>query len=193
MPGTGIHLLVAHEMDPDASGAFYFGSFAPDYEQERAPKDIIHLRNEENRLAALSALRDSVDMRDDFTRGWILHLFTDLLWDESLLAQYRREYTGGDMGRDDWFYPYREELGLATSYLYRQATWMDAVMARVRAVDVCAIQTSLPAAADRLEWWQNRTCAKYSATEPGGHLGYYTLDMLNTFAVWTAAEWKSWV
>ena len=192
MPGTGIHLLVAHAIEPDASGAFFFGSFAPDYEQERAPKDAIHLRKEPDRLAALTTLRDGLDMRDDFTRGWVLHLFTDLLWDESLLAQYRRAYTGGDDTRGDWFYPYREELGLTTSYLYRQAPWMDVVMRCVRAVNVRAIQAGLPVDKDKLEWWRNRTCLKHSETEPGVRLGYYTLDMLNDFAARTAKEWRVW-
>jgi len=192
MPGTGIHLLVAHTVEPDASGTFFFGSFAPDYEQERVPKDAIHLRKEPDRLAALTALRDSLDMRDDFARGWVLHLFTDLLWDNSLLAQYRREYTGGDESRNDWFLPYREELGLTTRYLYRQAPWMEAVMARVHTVDVRAIDTVLPAGADGLAWWQNHTYTKYSGTEPDGQLGYYTLDMLNAFAARAAAEWERW-
>jgi len=192
MPGTGIHLLIAHALAPDASGMFFFGSYAPDFEQERVPKNRIHLRDEANRLEALTALRDSVDMEDDFARGWILHLFTDLLWDESLLAQYRYDYTSGDESREDWFFPYRAEIGLTTGYLYNSQPWMDDVHAKTRAAGIAALRTSLPVDMEKLLWWKERVHQKYTDRTMDVALHYYTMPMLNAFTERVTKAWREW-
>ena len=193
MPSTGIHLLVGYELNPHAPDAFWVGCFAPDHIEERAPKTKIHLRDVPDRLAALTALRDSVHMADPFERDWVLHLFTDRLWDEGLLAQYKNEYTGNDDSRDDWFLPYRSELGITTDYLYGHMPWMREVQSRIQAVDVSAIQTDLPVDKGMLDAFRMHIGERFAHCSRDIQTGYYSMDVMRTFAKETATAFRDWM
>jgi len=74
MPSTGIHLLVAHSIEPEAQNLFWIGNFAPDYTNDRELKDKIHLRDTRDRWNSLEKLYLDIDKNNIFNIGWFLHL-----------------------------------------------------------------------------------------------------------------------
>jgi hypothetical protein len=67
---------------------------------------------------ALSQFAKSIEKNERFSEGILLHLFVDWKWDEDLRQQYIRNY-----GFDDWFLPYRSEIGLLSAQLYHYYGW----------------------------------------------------------------------
>ena len=192
MPGTGIHFMVGYAVEPDAADAFWLGCFAPDYTEDRALKDRIHFRDTEDRMAALTALRKRVDMKDSFERGWILHLFADMLWDASLLARFRNDYKGDDKENGGWFWPYRNELGLTTCYIYNHMPWAQRVWAQLDAVDVARIDTVLLVVLDELAQKRDGLVKNYRGSDTAVRPAYYAPETLTKFAQDTANAFRTW-
>lgn len=132
MPSISVHLLAASrllDIYPAAAPpcfsvgdrqAFFAGSIAPDSVSDREPKDLMHLRVYPNRAKALENLYKThrkLYQNDSFAAGCFFHLYTDFLWDNTALASYKRDYTGG--GENGWFLPYRAEIGVLSALLYR--------------------------------------------------------------------------
>lgn len=69
MPSTMIHLLIAHELRPDAEDLFWVGNFAPDYTNDRLLKDAIHFRNSSDCWEALNQLKSIIDSKNPFEAG----------------------------------------------------------------------------------------------------------------------------
>jgi len=192
MPSTGIHLLVGYKFNPAACDAFWLGCFAPDYTNDRTRKDHIHLRDTDDRPAGLCALRATADMSDPFALGWLLHLFTDMRWDASLLAQYREAYLGTDAENGGWFLPYRHEIGLASYYIYHHMPWSSSVWAQINTAD-CTKQTNLPISAAELACYRDRVAQKHGESDPAAAPAYYASDVLQRFACDTAAAFRAWM
>ena len=192
VPGTGIHFMVGYELESDAEDAFWLGCFAPDYAENRALKDKIHFRDAENRLAALTMLRDAVDMSDPFERGWVLHLFADMRWDVSLLKQFREDYIGAAEDDGGWFWAYREELGRTTCYIYNHMPWVQWVWMQLEAVDIARIGTTLPVVLEELEQKRDRLVDMYRGSDAMVRPEYYDAKMLAGFARDTAEAFRAW-
>jgi len=116
MPDTMTHLLVARKVSQNASLSFYIGSVAPDAVKDRTEKDISHFRNTPNRGATLKELALKVN-GNDYLRGFVLHLFTDWKWDETIIAGFAKKEGDG------WFEKYRDELSKAASYAFHSTEW----------------------------------------------------------------------
>lgn len=121
MPSALIHLLTGRNFKRDAGIPFFVGNVAPDCVSEREIKDHTHLRDRTDRQAALTELRDSMDLDDEYQLGALLHLYTDMLWDSGPQKAYKDAYP--EVSGNDWFKPYRYEISLASSYLFHNTEW----------------------------------------------------------------------
>jgi len=113
MPSALIHLVTGKKFLPDAGAAFLVGTLAPDCIKERQEKDLLHFRLSEDRRADLLSLLKRYGTKDEFLLGVILHLYTDLCWDEGPQTKHKNSYTG-----ETWFKDYRQEINLASCYIY---------------------------------------------------------------------------
>lgn len=120
MPSAMIHLLAARKYNENGSTAFFIGNLAPDSVEERVLKDKIHFRDQADRMQALEDFAKTLDLRDEFCIGYVLHLFLDLLWDQGPQAEHRRTFQDP---RESWFLTYREEIARATRSLYQILEW----------------------------------------------------------------------
>lgn len=120
MPSALIHLLTGRYFKPDGSIPFFVGTVAPDCVGEREIKDHTHLRDRSDRHEAIVELKNSMDLNDDYQLGALLHLYTDMLWDEGLQKEYKDSYPEPD---NAWFRPYRNEISLASSYIFHRSDW----------------------------------------------------------------------
>ncbi len=128
MPGSMIHLLMAHKVNPEGSTLFYAGNLAPDAVGNRRDKDITHFRDLPDRSEALAALALHTPPSDDFAEGILLHLYTDWRWD--ILARDEFIKTAGC----DWFPKYRKEISLSSWYAFHHTDWAKDLWERM---DLC--------------------------------------------------------
>ena len=118
MPSMMVHLLTATKVCPDAPALFWLGNVAPDAIGSREEKDKSHFRTIPNRIDALRDLALSISGENPFSEGVLLHLYLDLRWDIEAYQNFAVAYTG-----EDWFRAYRNEIALASAWLFHHATW----------------------------------------------------------------------
>jgi hypothetical protein len=121
MSSAMVHLSCAKEYDFNGSTLFYTGNIAPDLLSTREAKDVTHFRNipPERRMDALLHFAETLCPDDPFHKGILMHLFLDLHWDREGYEPYRRAHDR----EEGWFYRYRQEIFLASAYLYHHTPW----------------------------------------------------------------------
>jgi len=125
-----IHLLTAFKVNPNASLLFYIGNIAPDAVVNWQEKEVKHLRNLQDRTAAMRNLAIHTDKSKDFDEGMLLHLFLDWKWDISVKKEFIKK-TG-----ENWFATYRYELGLASNFAFHYTEWSEKIWQQM---DLCDI------------------------------------------------------
>ena len=189
MPAAMIHLLTARDYDPAGDARWLLGNIAPDHAFDRAYKDAIHLRDAADRPAALAALRGKLDLTDSYSLGWLLHLFTDLKWDESYLADYRAAHEG----EENWFRGYHRELHAAGYALYHRYDWAEKACAGILAVDLATLPPSLPGDAEQIETFRTILMEKTRESEADIHSDVFPAETVEQFAAETAAAFRAWM
>lgn len=192
MPSTMIHLLVAHEINPEALDLFWVGNFAPDYTNDRQIKDEIHLRNSSNRMQALSQLRNKIDGSNPFEAGWLLHLFVDACWDEVMLPAFQQKYENKSTDQQ-WFFKYRDEIGLASYYLYHHMNWAPQIWAQIKNADLSSISSVLPITQQENEYYRDRVYSRHAQSNSDSLSSEYDEERLLTFTYETAYKFWEWL
>lgn len=189
MPAAMIHLLTAREYLPEGDAPFLLGCIAPDYAFERSFKDSIHLRDRTDRMTALNELRKAVDPGDSFTLGWLLHLFTDLRWDGSHLADYRAAHEQ----EAEWFSGYHRELHAAGYQLYHRYPWAEPANAAILTVDLSKLPDTLPADAAGIELFRSILIEKTRESAADIASEAFPPALTEAFAQETAAAFRAWM
>ena len=189
MPAAMIHMLTARDYDPQGDARYLLGSIAPDHAFDRAFKDAIHLRDVPDRQAALSALREKLDTADSYSLGWLLHLFTDMKWDESFLADYRAAHEG----EENWFRGYHKELHSAGYALYHRYEWADKACGDILKVDLASLPPALPGDPAQIEEFRTILMEKTRESDPGICSRVFPVELVEPFAEETAAAFRRWL
>lgn len=191
MPSAMIHLLIAHEVDPNGPDLFWFGNFAPDYTDYRPLKDHIHFRNAANRLEALRQFKDTIDMENPFEAGWLLHLFADACWDTLEVSAFQQKY-GEALGSPQWFLKYREEINLASFYLYHHIYWAPHVWDQILRADLTAIPSRLPLTQEESDSFRTRVHKRHFESDKGSISLEYDDQKIFDFVRNTAQKYLQW-
>lgn len=120
MPCAMMHLMCAKLYNENADIGFYIGNLAPDCIDVRDFKDKNHLRiyKGADRKAKLLELADKLDLNDPYEFGVLMHLYTDMCWDEGPMAEHKKSYKG-----DSWFIDYRQEIRYISKFMYKHIPW----------------------------------------------------------------------
>jgi len=116
MPTYFIHLSVAKKVNPNAGLDFFIGNLAPD-SVSGEDKAINHFRNKPDMELSLKKFAKTIDMTNDYLKGFLLHLFVDWKWDNSILADFAK------IEGDGWYKKYYYEGGLIESYGHHNSKW----------------------------------------------------------------------
>lgn len=184
MPSPMIHLLTARRLELWGDPLFMLGSIAPDYCSERKEKDRIHLRDEKDRPEAIRRLRDASDIGDPFTAGWILHLFTDLCWDETMIPAFRERYGG----EGEWFQAYSRELHLAGYALFREKEWARAAFGAILSADLSLAGGPLCPGAEQLDAFRRMIFQKHESSAADSRSEAFPIGIAERFAEETAEK-----
>lgn len=123
MPSLMVHLEAAKLVHSEAPLNFYIGNVAPDCIRVWEQKERLHLRDREDRGAALAELYERLDMSDPFQEGVTLHLFVDRLWDEGPRELHRERFNAGFDAGSSWIDSYRREIGKISGVMFREKPW----------------------------------------------------------------------
>ena len=189
MPAAMIHMLTARDYDPQGDARYLLGSIAPDHAFDRAFKDAIHLRDVPDRPAALAELRARLDTSDSYSLGWLLHLFTDMKWDTSFLADYRAAHEG----EENWFRGYHKELHSAGYALYHRYAWADKACSDILGVDLASLPPALPGDPAQIEEFRTILMEKTRESDPGICSLVFPVELVEAFAEETAASFRRWL
>ncbi len=119
MPCAMMHLQCAKHFNANADIAFYIGNLAPDALDIREIKDKTHLRiYTDGREAMLIRYAKSLDTRDSYQLGTLLHLYADMFWDRGPMKRHQDEYKG-----DNWFRDYRNQNRMICSHMFNAKPW----------------------------------------------------------------------
>jgi len=128
-----IHLHAAHLLRGGRGVLFCVGAVAPDAIDDWREKDHTHLRDVPDREAALVKIARATDPDDDFAQGALMHLYADWLWDRDQLERYWARLGGRPEG-GDWVSAYRNQISLASGWIYRHSPWARALWAELLAL-----------------------------------------------------------
>ncbi|MDD6266049.1 MAG: hypothetical protein PUB34_07110 [Clostridia bacterium] len=141
MPSAMIHLDVGRKVgkyiygsETDAPAEFYVGTLAPDcVENPRELKDRLHLRDLScvERRVALANMASETPTGKSFKFGCLVHLFTDVIWDEGPQAYHMEGYIGAN-----WFRDYRHEISLASAYMFHYCEWTKDIWEKMLGVNL---------------------------------------------------------
>ncbi len=185
MPGSMIHLLMAHKVKPEGSTLFYAGNLAPDAVTNREDKDITHFRDLQDRSGALAALALQTPPSDDFAEGVLLHLYTDWRWD--ILARDEFIKTAGG----DWFPEYRKEISLASWYAFHHTDWANGLWERMDRCEASEYGKIPGATAEEFEDFICRN-KKWHMENDSGPSTVFTPEFIEEFIHKIAEEYTQW-
>lgn len=188
MPSTMSHLQAAKAYDDNASTLFYLGTVAPDVIDIREIKDKTHFRDihERDRQAALVKFAMLNDLKDDFIKGIVFHLFCDYYWDIGPMTIFTKQYSGSN-----WFYDYRAEISIAGSWLFHNMPWAPSLWNEMCNYDIpfeqsvcCITRENLRAFLTRNRSWHTKTIFEPS--------NIFTPEILEEYSVSTAEKFIPW-
>ena len=184
MPGSMIHLLAAHEVNPNGSAMFYLGNIAPDAVADWHDKDSTHFRDLDDRGPALKLLAERT--ADDFAEGVLLHLYFDWKWDTAVRQKFI------DKIGDAWFTPYRKELSLAGSYAFHHTEWAKQVWDDMDSLDAGSYGETPRASAMDVKDFVSRN-NKWHNENVKGPSPAFPADMIYEFIENTVKEYAEWL
>lgn len=185
MPGSMIHLLMAHKVNPKGSTLFYMGNIAPDAVINWNEKDITHFRNLPDRSEALAALALKTSPSDDFAEGVLLHLYIDWRWDTLVRDEFIKTVDS------DWFAKYREELSLAGGYTFHHTGWAKDLWEQMELFDVYKYGKIPGATAEELRDFISRNNKWHNDNNTESSTAF-TPDFINDFIIKIADEYTQW-
>ena len=192
MPSTMIHFMVAHELEPDAPGLYWVGNNAPDYAGSRELKDHIHYRDSRCRQEDIISLLLSPDYRNDFERGWAVHLFTDFCWDGDLLPKCEKYFSSKNPD-EHWFHQYRREIWDASSYLYHNLPWANEIFLLIENTDLTGLVTDIAVSLSEIERYRAYYLASHRAGEPDRIPEILSIDIISAFVSQTVRRYKAYM
>lgn len=124
MPGSTIHIMFAHMLEPEASDRYFAGCVAPDAVEDYHIKDKTHFRKIPDRAARIAAfIRGLPD--NDWCRGMMTHLYLDWRWDMCELERFIALHGEG------WFRPYREDISRLSRYFSHRFAYCGDIWRRI--------------------------------------------------------------
>lgn len=205
MPLPMVHLgaarILSESLEIGDIGQFYLASIAPDAVHMRAGdyrsewKLVSHLRpsqdfskNEVKRKAVEFIRTHENSAERDFFLGYGVHIITDILWNQSIFAEFKRKYEEDGLppeNRNNVYYNATDRLDF--ELFHRMPWWPDVwdALAGSHGVDAGGLVS-----AAEVDAWNRRTLHWYDAGESQHRepVYFFTYEKLTEFIEYAAGE-----
>lgn len=186
MPSSMVHLITAYKYNPNLSAEFWVGNIAPDSIVDWKERDKFHLRNEHDRQIALIEFAKSVEKDDWFSEGILLHLFVDWKWDEDMRQQFIHNHSS-----DDWFLPYRNEIGLLSARLYHYHDWSKRIWEDMIGCNILKFIKTDVIRVENIIDFLNRA-NNYHIKNPLAQPLFYSIEAIEEFTSKVVKDYDTW-
>ena len=190
MPSCMIHLHTAHLLRNGRGALFCAGAVAPDAIDDWRAKDVTHLRDVPDRLARLAAIAQETDSRDDFAEGVLLHLYADWRWDKDQLERYWATLGGRPPG-GGWVLSYRNEISLASAWIYHHSPWARTLWEELLALPVEQYGPLPGMEKSDVRAYLTRNY-KWHEGHPGPPSAFYSPQEVEEFVIGTVEGYQTW-
>jgi len=185
MPGSMIHLLMAHKVRPEGSILFYIGNIAPNAVADWENKEITHFRNLHDRSEALANLARQTSPSDDFAEGVLLHLYFDWRWDTLVREDFIKKVPG------EWFPKYRREVEYSSNYAFHHTSWAKSIWEQMDLIDPSKYGKISGVTADELKDFI-RLSYKWHNENNTGPSEVFPPELIDEFISTIADEYTQW-
>jgi hypothetical protein len=188
MPSSMIHLLTAYKYNSKASVDFWVGNIAPDSVNDRKEKDKIHFRDKSDRLNALRDMASTINSKDDFSQGLLLHLYLDYFWDLYPVCNYIKKSKDSN-----WFQLYRNEISLAGAWLFHNKEWSKTVWHEMEVWPMSVYKNIYGIVKEDVADFIGRNNKWYTENEYIGPSKAFTPEFVEEFTSKVATDFKNWL
>ena len=190
MPLPMVHLAIAQKMKTILPkhynrGEIYLGSIAPDaiHIREgfvREYKYITHLKYGHDGDVIKRLLEKNNGLMDSFHLGYLMHVFTDMLWLEEVFRPFLASLPEGSSDRERNRIYYGEMRQLDHE-LYAQSPWCNAVFASMKSAKIPQEFSLL--SAHEMKKWRDQTilCLQREKTKEKKPLSCFSQKMISDF------------
>ena len=176
---------MAKKVNPNAGLDFFIGNLAPD-SVAGEEKNINHFRNEPDMESALKKFAQTQNIKNEYLKGFLLHLFVDWKWNDLILPHFAKKEGDG------WYKKYYDEGGLIESYGATNTDWVYNLREQM---NLCNnfnyVETEFVTEAGIKAMFENSSKWKVeNKTEPSTA---FPLELIEKFATNTADDFIKWL
>ena len=128
-----------------------------------------------------------MNLSDDFSQGILLHLYLDYWWDFYALRSYIENFKD-----NNWFQPYRNEIGLASAWLFHHTDWGTKVWDEMTECPMSAYENGHGIVKQDVANFINRN-NKWHIENDIGPSTAFTPDYVEEFTSKVAINFKNWL
>lgn len=205
MPLPMVHLSTAvkiNTLQGYKSPEFYLGSISPDAVHMRTG----FVRDDKTRshcnarvLAAIDELdtlcimiEKCVGKEREFQLGYLVHILTDLFWEDTMLKTYWERYEADPSPIQDKKMGYYNDTDQLDFAFYEQESWRQEVWEMLAQAEAFAVKEAV--SKDEVTAWKRRTLNWYSSgksqhTNPIKYINYEDLDAFTSYAAQKCDEY----
>lgn len=127
-----------------------------------------------------------MNLSDAFAEGWLFHFFSDVCWEEDILQAF---IAGKNPG--EWFPPYREQIGLASNWLYHNVDWAHEVWEKIINAPLAVANIDHSPAIEKMDLFRSGVLKKHQENNTAMSEAF-PLELLTQYAKETAARYRNW-
>ena len=205
MPLPMIHLSTAVKINTlkvMKSPEFYLGNISPDAVHMRAGfvrEDKIKSHCNARVLAAIDELdslcvmiEKSVGKEREFILGYLVHILTDLFWEDTVLKKYGEQYESDPAPIQDKRMGYYNDTDQLDFAFYEKESWRPAIWEMLAQAEEFSVEEAVNK--DEVAAWKHRTLNWYNSgksqhTNPIKYISYEDLDNFTSYAAMKCDEY----
>ena len=205
MPLPMVHLSAAVKINSlrfKKSAEFYLGSISPDAVHMRTGfvrEDKIRSHCNARTFTAIGELdflcgkiQNSKGKEREFLLGYLIHILTDLFWEDTMQKTFRERYESDPAPIQDQRMGYYNDTDQLDFLFYKKENWRPEIWKMLESAEIFAIKDVVNE--DEVAAWNQRTLNWYSSgksqhTNPIKYISYEDLDSFTSYAAKKCGEY----
>ena len=206
MPLPMVHLSTAvkiNTLQGLKSPEFYLGSISPDAVHMRSGfvrEDKVRSHCNARVLTAIDELdslcvmiEKSVGKEREFLLGYLVHILTDLFWEDTILKTHRERYEADPAPIQDKRMAYYNDTDQLDFAFYKKENWRTEIWEMLASAKDFAVEDAVNT--NEVSAWKHRTLNWYNSgkSQHTNHIKYITYEDLDNFTSYAAEKYEEYL